>query len=96
MTSKGSKEGTKQAHFIAAISPGKGFVCVEQYFQKMSGQLFSDFVDEHFETVFENSSKKKARRFLQDGCPSQIQRKLLLPLIKPMRNYFQYHQEVQI
>ena len=70
-TAKGSKEGTKQAHFIAAISPGKGFVCCEQYYDRMSGRLFADFVNEHFERVFQSSSNQGAKRFLQDGCPSQ-------------------------
>ena len=74
-TAKGQKEGTKQAHFIAAISPQKGFVCCEQYLGRMSGELFAEFVDEHFERVFDNSSNTRSKRFLQDGCPSQNSKK---------------------
>ena len=70
-TAKGKKEGSKQAHFIAAISYGKGFICCEQYHGKMCGKLFAEFVKDNFEEVFEKSSNPRAKRFLQDGCPSQ-------------------------
>ncbi len=36
-TAKGKKEGNKQAHFIAAIYYGKGFICCEQYEGKCPG-----------------------------------------------------------
>jgi len=70
-TAKGSKEGNTKAHFIAAISPGKGFVCCEQYETRMSGKFFAEFVKNNFEGIFQKSSNEKAKRFLQDGCPSQ-------------------------
>ena len=70
-TAKGKKEGSKQAHFIAAISDGKGFICCVQYHGKMCGKLFEDFVKDNFEEVFEKSSNPRAKRFLHDGCPSQ-------------------------
>ena len=68
-TAKGQKEGTKQVHFICAISHGKGVICCEQYEGKMSGELFANFVDENFEQVFQKSCNPRAKRFLQDGCP---------------------------
>ena len=70
-TAKGKKEGSKQAHVIAAISYGKGFVCCEQYHGKMCGKLFAEFVKDTFEEVFEKSTNPRAKRCLQDGCPSQ-------------------------
>ena len=37
----------------------------------MTGQIFADFVREHFENTFENSSNPRGKLFLQDGDPSQ-------------------------
>ena len=76
-TAKGQKEGTKQVHFICAISHGKGVICCEQYEGKMSGELFANFVDENFEQVFQKSCNPRAKRFLQDGCPSQNSKRAL-------------------
>ena len=38
----------------------------------MTGQFFVDFLREHFEKVFENSSNPQGKLFLQDGHLSQI------------------------
>ena len=49
-TPKGSHVGTsgRIAHFIVAISFIKGLVLCEQYFSKISGEMFADFIHKHF------------------------------------------------
>lgn len=76
-TSKGSHEGSggRTAHFIVAIAYNKGVILAEQYEGHLNGQKFADFVREQFPILFENSSNKKGKLFLQDGDPSQNSRK---------------------
>ena len=71
-TSKGSKVGAggKVAHFIAAISYGKGFILCEQY-DRMNGPYFSSFIDRNFSYMFEVSCNPESHLFVQDGDPSQ-------------------------
>ena len=53
-TTKGSHTGSggRIAHFIAAISFNKELILSEQYFGKISGQMFADFVHKHFKEAF--------------------------------------------
>ena len=77
-TSKGSHEGIsggRTAHFIVGIAFNKGVILAEQYEGNLNGQKFADFVREQFPTLFENSSNKNGKLFLQDGDPSQKQPK---------------------
>ena len=48
----------------------------EQYFGKISGEMFVDFIHKHFKEAFEKSNNPKAKLFLQDGDPSQNSRKV--------------------
>ena len=74
-TSKGRKDGAggKVAHFIAAISYGKGFILCEQY-DRMNGHNFSSFIDRNFSYMFEVSCNPETSLFVQDGDPSQNSR----------------------
>lgn len=72
-TAKGSKVGSKQAKFFVAISYDRGVILAEQY-EKLTGQLFAEFVQCHFEKVFQRSGKS-SRIWLQDGDPSQNSKK---------------------
>ena len=76
-TAKGSHEGSggRTAHFIVAIAYNKGVILAEQYEGHLNGQKFADFVREQFPKLFENSSNKTGKLFLQDGDPSQNSRK---------------------
>lgn len=57
------------------IAYSKGVILAEQYEGHLNGQKFADFVREQFSTLFQNSSNKKGKLFLQDGDPSQNSRK---------------------
>lgn len=70
-TAKGKKEGSTQIKFFVAISYGKGVVLCEPYEGRVDGALVERFVIDHFETAFQRSCNPTARRFLQDGDPSQ-------------------------
>ena len=63
--------GGRIAHFIVAISFNKRVILCEQYFGKISGEVFADFIHKHFKEAFEKSSNPKDEIFLQDGDPSQ-------------------------
>ena len=69
---KGSKSGTggKVAKFMVAISHGKGVLVCERY-EKLDGNYFASFIDQHFNTMFERACKGLSRLWLQDGDPSQ-------------------------
>ena len=58
-----------------AISLNKGVILCEQYFGKISGEMFADFILKHFEEAFEKSNNPKDKLFVQDGDPSQNTRK---------------------
>ena len=72
-TSKGKKAGVqgKTAHFFVSIAYGKGVILCDQYLERLSGESFADYVRCRFPQIFEKSSNPKAKRFLQDGDPSQ-------------------------
>ena len=56
---------------IVAIAHGHEAVLYEQYEEQLTGQFCRDFVWEHFEYAFENSSNPWGKSFLQDGNSSQ-------------------------
>lgn len=72
-TTKGKKEGSggKMVKVFVAIAHGHGAVLCEQYEEQLTGQFFADFVKEHFQNTFNNTSNPRGKLFLQDGDPSQ-------------------------
>ena len=54
-----------------AIAYGHGAFLCEQYEEQLTGEFFADFVREHFENAFENSSNPRGKLFLQDRDPGQ-------------------------
>ena len=72
-TAKGKKEGTggSTAKFMVAIAYGKGIIKCHQYNENINGELFSQFINENFDGMFNCSANPKGRLFLQDGDPSQ-------------------------
>ena len=72
---KGSKSGTggKVAKFMVAISHGKGVLVCERY-EKLDGNYFASFIDQHFNTMFERACKGLSQLWLQDGDPSENSR----------------------
>ena len=68
---KGSKEGTRNANFMVAISFVKGVVLCEQYFGSISGEKFARIVRDSFPSAFAESINPRAKRFVMDGCPRQ-------------------------
>ena len=76
-TAKGSHtvSGGRLAHFIVAISFNKGVILCEQYFGKISREMFAEFLHKHFKDAFEKSNNPKDKLFLQDGDPLQNRRK---------------------
>ena len=58
-----------------AISFNQGVILCEQYFGKISGEMFADFIHKYFKEAFEKSNNPKDKLFLQDGDPSQNSRK---------------------
>ena len=73
LTRKGKKEGSggRVANFFVAISHKKGVVLCQQYFDRLNGDMFYDFVKEHFTLAFSKSTNSRNMLFLQDGDPSQ-------------------------
>ena len=59
-----------------AISFNKGVILCEQYFGKISGEMFADFIHKHFKEAFEKSNNPKDKIFLQDCDASQNSRKV--------------------
>ncbi len=72
-TSKGKKAGVegKTAHFLVSIAYGKGVIACDQYFERLTGERFSEYVRLNFPQIFARSANAKAKRFLQDGDPAR-------------------------
>ena len=72
-TAKGKKEGVggRVARFMCAISYGRGFTKCHRYTGSINGETCSEFIYEHFPSMFENSPNQSGKLFLQDGDPSQ-------------------------
>ena len=72
-TSKGKKAGVegKTAHFFVSIAYGKRVIACDQFFERLTGEKFADYVCEHFPQIFSKSANPIAKRFLQDGDPVQ-------------------------
>ena len=111
-TAKGSHVGSggKVAHFIVAIAYNKGVILCEQYQGKVNGEMFANFVLEHFERTFKCSANPSGKLFLQDGDPNQNSKKAKVALdavgtrlfsipprssdMKPIENVFNYTKEI--
>jgi transposase len=74
-TTKGKKEGTKQAKFMVAISHDHGVVLCHQLHEKLNGVKMAKMIHRHFPLAFTLSVNPKSKRLLQDGCPVQNSRK---------------------
>ena len=69
-TTKGQKEGTKQARFMVAISYDRGVVMCEQY-TSMTGEICAKMMDSCLPQAFALSINPDDKRFVQDGDPCQ-------------------------
>lgn len=72
-TAKGSKAGYngRVANFFVAISYNKGVISCEQYVEKLTGNMFSKFIEDHFGDMFTECHNPESVMFLQDGDPRQ-------------------------
>ena len=72
-TSKGKKAGVegRTAHFFVSIAYNKGVIACDQYFQRMNGESFSEYVRLNFPQIFAKSANSIVMRFLQDDDPVQ-------------------------
>ena len=66
---KGKKAGVegRTAHFFVCIAYNKGVIACDQYFLRMTGESFSEYVLQ----IFAKSANSIVMRFLQDGDPVQ-------------------------
>ena len=71
-TAKGSHVGSggKVLHFMGAISYTQGVILCEQYEGRINGQIFADFIRDHFARTFKKSVNPTGKLILQDGDPS--------------------------
>ena len=72
-TSKGKKAGVegKTAHFFVSIAYGEGVIACDQFFERLTGEKFADYVREQFPQIFSKSANSVGKYFLQDGDPVQ-------------------------
>ena len=70
-TAKGRKEGVRQAHFMVGISHKRGVVLCIPYDGQITGRMFADMVENHFEDAFRKCKHPHKKFFLMDGCPRQ-------------------------
>ena len=82
-TAKGSHVGSggRVAHFFVAIAYNKGTILCEQYFGNINGDMFAQFVKDHFNETFKKSDNGEGKLFLQDGDPSQNSKKAKYALL---------------
>ena len=70
-TSKGKKEGKRNAKFFVGISYNKGASLCIPYTQPMDADSYVKIILPKLEYGFKISNNPKARRLLQDNCPVQ-------------------------
>ena len=70
-TSNGNKSGCGGivACFLA-ISLGKE-ICYCKHYEKLSGKIFAEFVENNFIEIFKSSCKSTGNVFVEDGDPTQ-------------------------
>ena len=70
-TSNGNKSGCGGivACFLA-ISLGKE-ICYCKHYEKLSGKIFAEFVENNFTEIFKSSCKSTGNVFVEDGDPTQ-------------------------
>ena len=70
-TSNGNKSGCGGivACFLA-ISLGKE-ICYCKFYEKLSGKIFAEFVENNFIEIFKSSCKSTGNVFVEDGDPAQ-------------------------
>ena len=61
----------KTAHFFVSIAYGIYVISCDQYFERLTGENFAEYVRAHFPRIFEKSANPTAKRFVQDGDPCQ-------------------------
>ena len=79
-------------YFIAAIPFNIGVILCQQYFGKISGEMFANFIHKHFKEAFEKRNNPTNKLFLQDGDPSQNSRKTNNAMYKMGTNNSVYQQ----
>ena len=72
-TAKGKKEGVggKMARFMVAIGYGVGIFHCEHFKEHVNGKNCAKFIRNSFPDMIKRSANPRAKRFLQDGDPSQ-------------------------
>jgi hypothetical protein len=68
-TSKGKKAGVegKTAHFLVSIAYGKGVIACDQYFERLTGERFSEYVRLNFPRIFQEAPMPKLRDSFKMG-----------------------------
>ena len=67
---KQSRVWWKSVKFFVVISLGKG-ICYCKRYEKLSGKLFAEFIENNFLEIFKSSWNTTGNVFVQDGDPSQ-------------------------
>ena len=62
--------GGKVTSFFVAISLGKR-ICHCKHYEKLSGKLFAEFIENNFVEIFKSSCNPTGNVFVQVGNPSQ-------------------------
>ena len=55
--------GGRITYFIVVICFNERVILCEQYFEKISGEMFGDFIHKHSKEIFEKSNNPKERLF---------------------------------
>ena len=97
-TTKGKRAGTGgwMAHFMVALSPGRGVVLCHQYQGRSDGKRFASMVCKLFQDMYKKTEHFEGRLFLQDGCPVQNSAVALTAMKGVKQIYFQFHPAVLI
>ena len=80
--------GSRVAHFLVAFAYNEGVIICKHYFGNINGDMFAQFVKDHFNENFRKSANAKGRFFLQDGDPSQNSKKVKVAFSSTDTNIF--------
>ena len=91
---KGSHTGSggRMAHFIVAISFNKRVILCKQYFGKVSGKMFADFIHKHFKEAFGKSKNHRTNSFFRMVIHHKTAERRIMPCTKwvPKNSVYQH------
>ena len=86
--------GSKVEHFLVAIAFNCGVILCEQCHGNINGEMFAQFILDHFNDIFKKSTNPKQKFFYKIDTQLKTGRRTRLQLTALLHRYFRFHRAV--